>query len=89
MADRHSGSLEDQSAPDFAWLPFRRWAVGPVDSVLGWGPDDPTKVLDLCPYMLYQRVSGLTWEETISAEFPRVALERLLCSSDSPPLSDT
>ena len=54
-----------------------------------WGPDDPTKVLDFCPDMLYKRVSGRTWEETRSAAFARVALERLLGSSDTPRLSDT
>ena len=54
-----------------------------------WGPDDPTKVLDLCPDMLYQRVSGLTWEETRSAEFAQIALERLVSSSGNPPVSDT
>jgi len=57
--------------------------------VMEWGPDDPTKALDLCADMLYRRVSGLTWEERRTADSARVALEGLLGSSDTPPLSDT
>ena len=42
-----------------------------------WGPDDPTRVLDFDPCMLYPRVSAVSREETRSPGFARLALERL------------
>ena len=42
-----------------------------------WGPDDPTMVLDFCPEMLYERVSGVSREEVRSPGFVRLALQRL------------
>ena len=63
---------------------FRQWEDPGVwegmrmsDGTVEWGPDDPTKVLDFCPEMLYERVSGLTREEVNSPGFARLALERL------------
>ena len=34
-----------------------------------WGPDDPSMVLDFCPEMLYERVSGVSREEDVVAGF--------------------
>lgn len=42
-----------------------------------WGPDDPTKVVDFCPDMLYSRVSGVSREDMQSPGFARQSLETL------------
>ena len=42
-----------------------------------WGSDDPTKVLDFCPDMLYSRASGVSREEMRSPGFAELCLERL------------
>lgn len=44
---------------------------------LEWGSDNPTEVLDLCPEMLYSRVSGVSREEMESPDFAQEALKRL------------
>lgn len=42
-----------------------------------WGPDDPTKVLDICSQMLYSRASGVSIEQMRSPGFAKQCLERL------------
>ena len=44
---------------------------------LEWGPDDPARVMDLNPEMLYSRVSGISREEMESRRFARAALKML------------
>ena len=43
------------------------------DVAVEWGPDDATMVLDFCPEMLYERVSGVSREELWSPGFARPA----------------
>ena len=47
------------------------------DVAMEWGPDDPTKMLAVCPEMLYERCRGSAGKRMWSPGFARVALERL------------
>ena len=55
---------------------FRQWEDPGVwkgmrmsHGTVEWGPDDPSKVLDFDPEMLYERVSGVSREEDVVAGF--------------------
>ena len=64
---------------------FRRWDSPGVwkgmrvnRGTLEWGSDDPQRVLDFCPEMLYSRASGISRDQMESESFARAALARLV-----------
>lgn len=67
---------------------FRRWEEPGVwegmrirSDTLEWGSDDPKRVLDFCPEMLYSRLTGVDCDEMHTASFARRALQRLRAAS--------
>ena len=63
---------------------FRRWDSPGVwermranRGTLEWGSNDPQRVLDFCPEMLYSRASGISRDQMESESFARAALASL------------
>lgn len=89
-----SDGTEGEADPgDFAgWGMFLKWdrpgawewrSMRIAHHTLEWGPDDPTRVVDLCSEMLYSRVLGVPREEMETPRFAPGGVEaarfRLAC----------